>query len=56
MRPAAWRQIRGEEFQIFPPKFERKTPRFVKSIQVLNYLVGKTSLSKGISKKQVKKL
>jgi hypothetical protein len=51
MRPAAWRQIGGEEFQIFPLKFEKRTLKFVKSIQVLDYQVRKTSFGKGISKK-----
>jgi hypothetical protein len=47
---------RREKIQIFPPKFERRTSKFVKSIQVLDYQVRKTSFGDGIGKKQVKKL
>jgi hypothetical protein len=41
---------RREKNQIFPPKFERRTSKFVKSIQVLDYQVRKTSFGNGISK------
>jgi hypothetical protein len=37
IRLTTWRQLGGEKFLIFPPKFEIRTPQFVKSIQVLDY-------------------